>query len=100
LAALEDAGHVQHSVRMNHEGMRRITGALTAMGVDYLPSVTNFLCVRVGRDAAGVYQALLREGVIVRPVANYGLPEYLRVTVGQPRENERFLGALKKTLDR
>ena len=100
LAALEDAGHVQHSVRMNHEGMRQITGALTAMDVDYLPSVTNFLCVRVGRDAAGVYQALLREGVIVRPVANYGLPEYLRVTVGQPRENERFLGALKKTLGR
>jgi histidinol-phosphate aminotransferase len=68
------------------------------MGLDYIPSVGNFICVDVGKDAANVYDALLHEGVIVRPIANYGMPSFLRVTVGLPEENERFLQALKKVL--
>jgi len=64
-----------------------------------VPSHGNFLLVKVG-DAARINQALLTQGVIVRPVANYGLPEYLRVSVGLPAENERFLAALKTALRR
>jgi len=67
--------------------------------VRYVPSHGNFLLIHVGA-AAVVYEKLLRQGVIVRPVANYGLPEHLRVTVGLPDENERFIAALKVALDR
>jgi histidinol-phosphate aminotransferase len=69
------------------------------MGVAYVPSHANFLLIRVG-DAASVYERLLRQGVIVRPVDNYGLPQHLRVTVGLPRENQRFIAALKSALGR
>jgi len=75
---------------------------LDSIGVTYLPSHGNFLMVRVadGKGAAPVYEALLRSGVIVRPVANYGLPDWLRVTVGLPEENARFLSALGAALGR
>jgi histidinol-phosphate aminotransferase len=69
-----------------------------ALGLGYIPSVGNFLAVDVGRPAGPVDQALLREGVITRPVGNYGLPNHLRVTVGLPEENARFLAALDKVL--
>jgi histidinol-phosphate aminotransferase len=71
---------------------------LDAMGIGYVPSHGNFLLVRVGDDAGRVYGALLRKGVIVRPVANYGLPQHLRVTVGLESENRRFLSALQDAL--
>ena len=64
-----------------------------------MPSHGNFVLVRVG-DAAAVYERLLRAGVIVRPVAGYGLPEWLRVSIGLPEENERFLAALPAALGR
>jgi len=64
-----------------------------------LPSHGNFILARVG-DAARIYADLLRQGVIVRPVAGYGLPEWLRITVGLPAENERFLAALALALNR
>jgi histidinol-phosphate aminotransferase len=73
--------------------------ALDTMHVAYVPSHGNFLLVRVG-DGARVYDRLLRQGVIVRPVANYGLPEHVRVTVGLPEENRRFLAALESALGR
>jgi len=63
------------------------------MGLEFVPGFGNFLLVKVGA-AASVYQQLLKQGVIVRPVANYGLPEWLRVTVGTETENARFLSAL------
>ena len=96
-AALEDTAHLAQSLKLNAEGMRLLTRAFEERGLEYIPSVGNFVCVRVG-DGDAVYEALLREGVIVRPVANYGLPEYLRVTLGLPEENARFLDALKKIL--
>jgi histidinol-phosphate aminotransferase len=68
------------------------------MGLDYIPSVGNFVSIDVGEQAAAVYDALLHEGVIVRPVANYGMPRHLRVTLGLAEENTRFLNALKKVL--
>jgi histidinol-phosphate aminotransferase len=66
--------------------------------------VGNFVCIEVGdtslgRNAAAVYDALLHEGVIVRPVANYGMPQHLRVTLGLPEENQRFLTALAQVLN-
>ena len=97
-AALADGEHVERTARLNREGMRRLTLAFGAMGLEFIPSVGNFVCVDLGRPAAPVYERLLREGVIVRPVANYGMPRHLRVTVGLLEENERFLGALEKVL--
>ena len=97
-AALEDEEHVARGVRMNRQGMRQITEAFGRMGLDYIPSLGNFVCVHVGGPAGPVYDRLLREGVIVRPVENYGMPEHLRVTVGLEEENRRFLVALEKVL--
>jgi histidinol-phosphate aminotransferase len=73
--------------------MHQLEAGLRAQGVSFVPSRGNFVLIEVG-DAAAIYQSLLRQGVIVRPVANYGLPGFLRVTVGTRGENERFLAAL------
>lgn len=100
VAALQDRAHVTHSVAINRLGMRQLEQGLKALALDCIPSVGNFLCVDVGRPGAQVYQALLQEGVIVRPVDNYGLPNFLRVTVGLEAENARFLEALKTVLAR
>ena len=99
LAALADAEYVDESARLNRDGMAQLTSALDALGVAYVPSHANFLLVHVG-DGARTYERLLREGVIVRPVANYGLPEHVRVTIGLPEENRRFLAALRSALGR
>jgi histidinol-phosphate aminotransferase len=98
VAALEDRDHLRTSVEMNSAGLQQLTSAFDAMGLEYIPSVGNFISVDVARPAAPVYEALLREGVIVRPVANYGMPNHLRVTVGLAEENERFVVALQKVL--
>jgi histidinol-phosphate aminotransferase len=97
-AGLDDTDHVQRGVMLNAEQMKVVTVAVKKMGLDVIPSVGNFVCIDVGEDAAAVYDALLHEGVIVRPVANYGMPCHLRVTLGLAKENERFLGALEKVL--
>ncbi|MDP1708012.1 MAG: histidinol-phosphate transaminase [Gammaproteobacteria bacterium] len=98
LAALEDTDHLARSLACNREGMAQVTSAFALMGLTFIPSAGNFVCVDTGRDALDVYDALLREGVIVRPVANYGMPQHLRVTIGLPEENERFIKALEKVL--
>jgi len=95
-AALADDAHVERSVKLNRDGMRQLTEGFRRLGLDFIPSAGNFVCVDLGRAAAPVYERLLREGVIVRPVANYGMPDHLRVTVGLPQENERFIKALEK----
>jgi histidinol-phosphate aminotransferase len=99
-AALADSGHVQRSVAHNAAEMARVTEGLRALGLDWIPSVGNFVTVDLGRPAGPVDQALLREGVICRPVANYGLPNHLRITVGLADENDRLLSALGKVLAR
>lgn len=103
LAALADDEYVAESARLNRNGLAQLMRELDALGVGYQRSHGNFLLVRVadaGTGAAPVYEALLRGGVIVRPVANYGLPDWLRVTVGLPEENARFLTALGAALGR
>ena len=93
LAALDDVQYVEDSRRLNRDGMRQLEAGLQALSVRGLPSYGNFILVGV-ENAPAIYQSLLRQGVIVRPVANYGLPAWLRVTVGTRAENERFLAAL------
>jgi len=97
LAALDELDFLRRSVRMNRQGRAELIGAMGAMGLELAPAHGNFVLVRVG-PAAEIYQALLRRGVIVRPVANYGLPQWLRVTVGLPEENARFLEELATAL--
>ncbi len=97
-AALADGEFVDESVATNLTGLARIRQGLDALGVGYLPTHTNFLTFDLARDAAPVYEAMLREGVIVRPLAGYGMPNHLRTTIGTVHENERFLDALGRVL--
>ncbi len=97
-AALEDQAFIQRSVELNRAGMAQMTSAFELMGLDYIPSVGNFVTVDLGRPAAEVDQGLLRAGCITRPVANYGLPNHLRITIGTESENSRVLTALKQVL--
>lgn len=97
LAALADTDFLARSDALNREGLRCLEVAFGALGLTYVPSRGNFVLVKVG-PAARVYQELLKRGVIVRPVANYGLPEWLRVSVGLPEENERLLAVLPAAL--
>jgi histidinol-phosphate aminotransferase len=96
-AALDDREFLERSYALNTAGMAQLRAGLGALGVDTVPSKGNFLLAKVG-DAARVNQALLQRGVIVRPVANYGLPEFLRVSVGLAGQNTRFLDALEACL--
>jgi histidinol-phosphate aminotransferase len=94
LAALGDAAFVEESRRLNREGMAQLCRGLDQLGIQHIPSIGNFVSMGMGRDAAPIYEALLQRGVIVRPIAGYGMPNHLRVTVGLPQENARFLDAL------
>lgn len=96
-AALDDVDFVRRSFELNRIGMRQLTAGLDRLGLDYIPSYGNFVSFRV-RDAAGVFQKLLRAGVIVRPIASYGMPQHLRVTIGLESENARFLTALERAV--
>ncbi|MBI3662771.1 MAG: histidinol-phosphate transaminase [Acidobacteria bacterium] len=96
VAALDDAEHVRRSVESNRAGMKQITSRLEAMGVACVPSFTNFLLIELGRNSKEVAAALLRHGVIVRPMAWMGFPTAIRVSVGTAEENARFLDALAR----
>jgi histidinol-phosphate aminotransferase len=93
VAALDDEAFLRKSREMNAQGLRQLEEGFRKLGLDSIPSLGNFISVRVG-DAKAVYAALLAKGVIVRPIAGYGLPSHLRVTVGQREQNLRFLDAL------
>nr|VFJ48309.1 MAG: histidinol-phosphate aminotransferase [Candidatus Kentron sp. DK] len=97
-AALADTDHVRETRRLNDSGREQLTRAFRRMGLDYIPSAGNFIAVDVGRPGEAVYQSLLRKGVIVRPVGNYGLPNHLRVSIGLEGENAGFLRALEQVL--
>lgn len=99
-AVLDDTDYLHRSRQTNREGMQLLEQGFRQLGLDYIPSAGNFITVHFDQDAAPIYQALLREGVIVRPVANYGMPKSLRISIGLPAENNRFLQALKKVLGR
>ena len=101
-AALADEEFVATSRELNAAGMARIEAGLAALGLDWIPSAGNFVTFRVGPFPAAwnAYDAMLDEGVIARPLREYGMGEHLRVTVGLAEENERFLKALGKALGR
>jgi histidinol-phosphate aminotransferase len=101
IAALDDAEFLQKGARNNAAGYAQLTQAFEAMGLEYVPSFGNFVLVKVGADdgaGARVNLALLKQGVIVRPVGSYGLPQWLRISIGLPEENAAFLAALAKAL--
>ncbi len=97
-AALDDSAHVTRSMELNREGLQYLIKELNKIKIPYAPSFTNFILIDLRSDPIPIYNALLREGVIVRPVLNYGLKTHLRVTIGLPEENERFIKAIKKAL--
>ena len=97
LAALDDSEYLQHVVQRNREGMQQLLAGFGSLGLQYIESVGNFVAVETGRGLQR-YEALLQRGVIVRPIANYGMPDHLRVTVGRADENARLLAALEQVL--
>lgn len=97
-AALEDVDYLQRSRQANTAGMQQLEVGLKALGLSWIPSRGNFIAVDFGRDAAPINQALLHRGVIVRPVAGYAMPSFLRVSIGTEQENARFLQALHEVL--
>lgn len=97
-AALEDQYHLHRSVYLNRDGLLQLESSLKERNLDYIPSVGNFISIDFKRPAAPIYEALLREGIIVRPIANYGMPNHLRVTIGTFEEINSFIKALDKVL--
>jgi histidinol-phosphate aminotransferase len=101
IAALSDAAFLAQGAQNNAAGYVQFVEAFNELGLDYVPSHGNFVLVRVGDDdeaGARVNLALLKQGVIVRPVGSYGLPQWLRISIGLPQENAIFLAALKAAL--
>jgi len=98
LAALEDESHTLECVRMIEAGRHYLYDEFNALGVKYVPSRANFILVDVGRSASDIYQRLLKEGVIVRPMTPFGMESALRITVGTPQENRRLVKALRAVL--
>jgi histidinol-phosphate aminotransferase len=98
VAALFDDEFVEQSMLLNEQGRQTLTEGFLQLGLQWIPSHGNFVCVKVGRGTE-IFQRLLKRGVIVRPIASYGMPEYLRVTIGTESENARFLSTLAAVLD-
>jgi histidinol-phosphate aminotransferase len=98
LAALSDKEHAQASRIAARQGRTYLTGGLTEMGVKVVPGEANFLLVDTGYPAPEVFEGLLRQGIIVRPCQGFGLPTYLRISVGTPGQNEMLLEALAQVL--
>jgi histidinol-phosphate aminotransferase len=97
-AALDDAEFVSRTLITVREGLRYLFARLDEMGLEYVPTQTNFFLIKVPSGGKRVYERMLREGVIVRSMDAYGLPEYIRINAGLPEENERFVKALKKVV--
>jgi histidinol-phosphate aminotransferase len=95
VAALDDHLFVAESYELNRRGMEQLVAGLNRLGLEHIPSHGNFVTFKAG-DGAAVNAKLLQQGVIVRPIGGYGLPEWLRVTIGTEPENTRFLEALEK----
>jgi len=93
LAALDDHEHVERTLRVNREGAGILARELEALGIEVWPTDANFLLAKTG---AGSYELLLREGVIVRPLDGFGLPEHVRITIGTAKENEKLVKALQR----
>jgi len=98
LAALDDKKFLRKTRALTLEGKNYLYDALSKMGLAYVPSVANFILIDIGRDGIGVFKEMLKFGVIVRDMKQYGLKNFIRVTIGTKKENERFINVLKKVL--
>jgi histidinol-phosphate aminotransferase len=98
LAALDDESHVMECVRMIEAGRHYLYDEFNALGIKYVPSRANFILVDVGHSASDVFQRLLKEGVIVRPLTPFGMESALRITIGTPQENRRLVKALRHVM--
>ena len=96
-AALEDQAYLIESADLNKQGMQQLTQAFGQLRLSYIPSVGNFITVKVGQ-AMQIYEELLKKGVIVRPVNNYNMPEHLRMSIGTEEENALLITALQQIL--
>jgi len=99
LHALEDAAHLEKSVSLNRQGISFMQSEMDRLGVEYTPSYGNFILVTTPLESREAFNALLKEGVIVRPMTGYGYPNAFRVSTGLPEENQRFIKALATMLD-
>lgn len=97
-AVLNDTDYLAKGKQINKDGLSQVSAGLTSLGLSFIPSVGNFISFDTGRDEMQVYNDLLHKGVIVRPVGNYGMSQHLRVSIGLPEENQRFLDALAQVL--
>ncbi len=99
MAALDDADHYRRTLEMTRSGIAWLRAELTQLGLTVHPTHTNFFLVELGRDGRAVYEAMLRKGVIIRPMTAYGFPQSIRITVGTEAENQRLVRALTEVLD-
>jgi histidinol-phosphate aminotransferase len=98
IAALDDKKFLKMTRETILKGKQYLYGALTKLGIAYVASVSNFILIDMGRDGAEVFRAMLKYGVIVRDMKQYKLKNFIRVTIGTKKENERFIKVLKKVL--
>ena len=99
-AALADDAFVARSRDLNQQGLEMLSHGFAQLGLPVVPSIGNFVLVDLGRPSGPIYESLLREGIITRPVAHYGLPDHLRITVGLPEQNRRVLAVLGRIMGR
>ncbi len=98
IAALQDTAHLQKVLDLNHAEMKFVVKSLAELGLSFIPSVTNFVTIDLQQAAMPIYQALLQQGIITRPLMAYNMPNHLRVTLGTHAQNQRFLQALQHTI--
>ena len=99
LAALDDTAHVERTRRINSRGLKLYARTFRQLGLEFIPSAANFILVRVG-EGQRVFESMQRQGVIVRPMGGYQLGEWIRISIGTPKANQRCLAALTQSLGR
>ncbi|HIJ28461.1 MAG TPA: histidinol-phosphate transaminase, partial [Gammaproteobacteria bacterium] len=98
VTALDDQVHLQQGVELNRTEMEKMTHAFNHLGLEWIPSAGNFVSVDLGQPAMPIFAAMEQQGVITRPVANYGMPNHLRISIGLPSENDRCIQVLTQIL--
>jgi histidinol-phosphate aminotransferase len=97
-AALDDTEFVSRTLEVVRDGLSYLHSQLDDLGLEYVPTQTNFFLIKVPSGAKKTYELMLMEGVIIRAMDSYGLEDYIRVNVGLPEENERFIQTIRKVL--
>lgn len=98
IAVLGDQEYLDKAILVNQSGMQQLIASCNSLGLDYIPSAGNFLTIDMGQNAMPIYEKLLHKGVIVRPVANYSMPNHLRVSIGLEYENQKYIDCLNEIM--